>query len=615
MSNERRRRAAVTGSTEVTVTELGDGARILRSPVPLGAYARLLPEHLAHWAKLRPERAFLAERADGAWRTITYAQMLTAVRSVAQALLDRGLSSERGLLILSENGIDHAIFALAAQYAGVLYAPVSPPYSLRSQDFAQLRHVLATIEPALVYASDGRRFERALTQAVPPGVDIVVSSGMAHEWLAFEDFLATEPQADVDRAYEAVTGDTIGKILFTSGSSGLPKAVINPQRMLCCNPVQVRQVFPFMADDLVMLDWAPWHHTGAGNLIFGLVLSNGGTLYIDDGRPTPADGHKTIRNLRDVAPTIFFNVPLGYEQITAALERDRPLREFFFSRVKMFWYAAAAISRPVWDNFRRVAFETYGEEILMVSSLGATETGPAITFASTQSEEPGNVGGPVPGVELKLVPRGEKLEICARGPAITPGYYRRPDLTALAFDDDGFYRLGDAVRPADPHDYRKGLFFDGRLTEDFKLDTGTWVSAGPLRSHVLARLHPLVKDAIVCGHDRAYLSILMIPDLEPMREYVRATDDLSPAELTRQPKIVAFVRERLASLASESTGRSQAVRRAMFLAEPLSLDAGEMTDKGSLNPAIILRRRGALVDELYATAPPPHVIEPDALRV
>lgn len=591
-----RQRAVNLGPHDLDVRPLAGGGFSLRSPHALQPFPRTMTDRLAHWAAERPDTVYLAERAGDGWRTITYAGALDATRRIAQALLDRGCSVAAGVAILSENGIDHALLALGAQYAGIAYVPVSPPYSLLSTDFAKLRHVLTLFAPALIYASDGARYARAFAgDVIPAGLPVVVSHGTipGRATEAFARLLATQITPAVDAANALVTNDTVAKILFTSGSTGLPKGVINTQRMLCANQQMNVQAFPFFAEDMVMLDWSPWNHTAGSNQVFNMVLFNGGTLYIDDGKPTPAEFAKSLRNLRDVSPTIYFNVPRGYEELAKVLDEDIELRRTFFKRLKMMWYAGAALSGPVFEHMRRLAIMECGEEIMMTSGIGSTETAPSATFANWYSQVSGNIGVPLPGLEMKLVPAGAKLEMRLRGPSITPGYLHRDDLTRDAFDGDGFYKMGDGLKPLDPNDFSAGFLFDGRIGEDFKLSSGTWVSVGPLRTALVAHLAPVVRDLVICGQDQDYLAILMIPDA--------GTD---PAE----PAVRAFVRDRLEAYAAVHPGSSTHVARAIFLDRPPSIDAGEITDKGSLNTAIIREQRRDFVEHLFSSVDHPAVI-------
>ncbi len=601
------------GAAEVMVERRGDGTILMRSPRPLPPYPEKLTARLVHWAKAAPERVFLAQRdATGKWRTLTYAQALAAVRAIAAALIARDLSPDRPIAILSGNDIEHALLGLAAMHVGIPYAPISVPYSLLSQDFKQLKAIIDILTPGLVFAANGMAFARAIAAAVPPGVEVVVGANPPSDrpTTAFATLLQTQPTPAVDAAHAAVGPDTIAKILFTSGSTGQPKGVINTQRMLCANQAMIRAGFLFFAEDPpVVLDWLPWNHTFGGNHNFGLVLDNGGSLYIDEGKPMPGAIDATVRNLRDIAPTIYFNVPKGYEMLLPYLDGDQALREKFFSRLKVLFYAAAALPQHLRNELERLAIETTGERIIFLSSLGSTETAPAALACSWESKRAGNIGLPLPGVELKLVPREGKLEARLKGPNITPGYWRAPALTAEAFDAEGFYKIGDALKFEDPADPAKGLVFDGRLAEDFKLATGTWVSVGPLRAAFIAHFAPLVRDVVLAGADRDEVAALVIPDLDACRKLAgELAPDVPAAILLADARVRAEFARLLEALAEPSRGTSARIRRAILLAEPPSLDVGEMTDKGSINQRAVLAHRAALVEALYAAAPAASVI-------
>jgi feruloyl-CoA synthase len=606
-----RQRAVNLGPHDLDVTKIDGGGFLVRSPHPLLPYARTMTDRLDKWAAERPDTVYLAERNGDGWLTLTYGLALAAVRSVAQALLDRGCTPAAGVAILSENGIDHAILALAAQYVGIPYVPVSPPYSLMSSDFAKLRHVISNFGPRLVYARDSERYARAFAgDVIPADLPVVFSEGAltGRATESFARLLATAPSHHVDDANAAVTNDTVAKVLFTSGSTGLPKGVINTQRMQCANQQMNLQAFPFFGEAMMMLDWSPWNHTAGSNQVFNMVLYNGGTLYIDDGKPTPAEFAKSLRNLRDVSPTVYFNVPRGYEALANVLEDDAELRRTFFARLKMMWYAGAALSGPVFEHMRRLAIRECGEEIMMTSGLGSTETAPSATFANWHSHVSGNVGVPLPGVELKLVPAGSKLEIRLRGPSITPGYLHRDDLTAAAFDEEGYYKMGDGIKPLDPNDFSQGFLFDGRIGEDFKLATGTWVSVGPLRIQLLAQFQPVVKDLVLCGQDQGHLGMLMIPDYAAARAAAGLDESVPDADVLAHPAVRELILDRLADFAKTHPGSSTHVARAIFLDTPPSIDAGEITDKGSLNNAIIRERRAAFVEHLFTTIDNPAVM-------
>src|SRR3984957_11152503 len=459
-------RQVLLGPADVLVERRSDGAILMRSPHPLPAFPQKLTERLVHWANATPDCVFLAQRdISGAWRTLTYADALTKVRAIAAALLARGLSPERPIAILSGNDIEHALIGLAAMRVGIPYAPISVPYSLLSKDFGKLKTIIEVLQPGLVFAANGSAFARAIAAAVPPGVEVAVTCNPPGDRSAtlFADLSDTQPTSAVEAAHAKIAPDTIAQILFTSGSTGQAKGVPNPQLMLCANRAMIRCGLAFVADEPpVIVDWLPWNHTFGSNHNFNLVLHNGGSLYIDDGKPLPGAIDTTVRNLRDVAPTIYFNVPKGFEMLLPHLSADRALREKFFSRLKVMFYAGASLSQHVGDAIQRLAVETTGERVMFLASLGSTETAPAAVACCWESERTGNIGLPLPGVELKLVPRDGKLEARLRGVNVTPGYYKAPHLTADAFDDEGFYKIGDAVKFADPADPSKGLLFDGR---------------------------------------------------------------------------------------------------------------------------------------------------------
>jgi len=606
-------RAVKLGPADVMIERRGDGTILMRSPHALPPYPRMLTERLVHWSKVAPDRVFLAQRhAVAGWRTMSYAQALTAVRAIAAALLQRGLNAARPVAILSGNDIEHALLGLAAMHVGIPYAPISVPYSVLSQDFGKLKSIMQVLSPGLVFAANGSAFARAITAVLPRRIEVAVTVNPLADraTTAFATLLQTPATAEVDKAHARVEPDQPAKILFTSGSTGRPKGVENTHRMLSANQAMIRAALPFVADEPpTLIDWLPWSHTFGSNHNFGLVLDNGGSLYIDEGKPLPGLIEATVRNLREIAPTIYFNVPKGFEMLLPALAADGALRETFFSRLKVLFYAGAGLAQHVLDGFQELAVNATGERILFMSSLGSTETAPAALSCNWQSERAGNIGLPLPGVALKLIPREGKLEARLKGDNIMPGYWRAPDLTAEAFDEEGFYKIGDALKFANSADPAKGMLFDGRLAEDFKLATGTWVSVGPLRAAFIAHCAPLVRDVVLAGAERDEVTALIFPDIDACRGIAPdlAADAPAPV-LLGDPRVRTAFARKLDGFAAASTGTSGRIVRAALLAEPASLDIGEMTDKGSINQRAVLAHRTAAVQALYADPPPPHII-------
>jgi feruloyl-CoA synthase len=564
-------RSVRLGPTDIVAERRVDGCVLLRSPHALGPYPRKLTERLDFWAAQAPGRLFLAQRDGAGWRTLSYGQARERARRVGQYLLEQQLSAERPLLVLSGNDLEHALLALGALYAGVPYTPVAPAYSLASGDFGKLRSIFELITPGLVFASDRTAFRKAIDAVVPRDVEVI-----------FEPKERPVSPA-LDAAHAMVGPDTIAKFLFTSGSTGTPKAVINTQRMWCSNQKLTATMFAYLQDEPpILVEWAPWHHTAAGNKGFGMALYNGGSYYIDEGKPLPGAIEATVKNLREIAPTWYFNVPRGFEFLLPYLKQDESLRRNFFSRLKVLWFAGAPLPQRVFDEYNELAYRTCGETIPFLTGFGATETAPHAMGRMWPTEDVSNMGLPPPGVEVKLVPVEGKFEMRVKGPGITPGYWRQPELTAKAFDEEGYYRLGDSFVFADERKPELGLLFRGRLAEDFKLTSGTFVHVGPLRARFLEHFTPLARDVVITGEGRADVGALIFP--------AGATT-------------LAALHERLMSFAAQSTGSSNRIARAMVLEDPPSLDSGEMTDKGSLNQRAVLARRAALVEELYRDPP------------
>ena len=596
----------------VDVERRADGSIVLRSPQALKAYARCVGEWLVRWAREAPERVFLAERCATGWNTISYGEALEAARAIGSALLRRGLSAQRPVAILSDNGIDHALLMLAAMHVGVPVAPISPAYSLMSRDHAKLKGIFQLLRPGLVYAADGSRFATALA-AVDLGDAEIVVSGHAAPGIAcrpFAELRGATDAAAVERAFAAVGPDTIAKFLFTSGSTGEPKGVVNTQRMLCSNQQAIVQVWPFLEETPpVVVDWLPWNHTFGSNHNFNMVLRNGGTLYIDDGKPAPGLVDKTAANLREIAPTLYFNVPRGFDMLLPFLEQDEQLRRNFFSRLQLVFYAAAALPQNLWERLERLSMEERGERVVMVSAWGATETAPMVTTVHFPIERAGVIGLPAPGAEIKMLPNGDKLELRVRGPNVTPGYWKRDDLTKAAFDAEGFYMIGDAGRFADAADPARGIEFDGRIAEDFKLTSGTWVHVDGLRVKGIASLAPVAQDIVVTGHDRKEVAFLVFPNVPACRALCPALPaDATLAQVFSDSRVRSSVRDGLLALARAGSGTSTFAARVLLMEEPPSIDAGEITDKGYINQRAVLTQRHALVERLYSQTPGADVI-------
>ena len=588
---------------EIVADRRADGSILLKSTAPLRESARCVSDWLELWAQKTPDRIFLGERSgvDKPWTTVTYKDALRQVRSIAAWILAQGLNAEHPLVILSDNSVDHALFALAAQHVGVPSAAISPAYSLMSRDFDKLKSMIRLLEPGAIYVSSTKAFAAALA-AIRPLHSAKIVSGDADDAdaISFRSIVATPETTDVDKAFSTVTPDTIAKFLFTSGSTGTPKAVINTQRMLTSSQQAKAQTWSFLdeARDLVILDWLPWSHTFGANHNFNLVLRNGGTLYIDGGKPAPGLFATSLANLRSVMPTVYFNVPRGFDMLIAALRDDDELRRRFCSEVKFVFYAAAALPQHLWDALEEFSVNTVGRALPMVSAWGSTETSPLATDCHFQASRSGNIGVPIPGTELKLVPSGEKLEARVRGPNVTPGYWKAPELTAQAFDAEGFYLIGDAVTFADPARPELGLFFDGRVAEDFKLNSGTWVSVGALRVAGISALAPLAQDIVVSGHGGDEVRFLVFPNIAACRAHAGLPDQADVKDVIGHDKIRAAIAQGLAKLKAQSGHSSGHATRALLLAEPASVDGGEITDKGYINQRAVLTRRAGAVATL-----------------
>src|ERR1700722_9056676 len=605
-------RAISFGNPAVRIDRRDDGTIYLTPKTALGDYPARLTDRLHHWARFEPNRVFMAERVlSGGWRQITYTQLLASTRSIASALLARGLSPDAPIVILSGNSIDHALVAFGALYAGIPFCPVSPAYSLVSKDYGKLAYLMKLLTPGLVFADDATKFAGALRAHVPNEAEIVASHGEApgRGVTILADLLATPNHPALDAAHAAIGPDTIAKFLLTSGSTGNPKAVINTQRMICANQVMLRETLAFLKDEPpVIVDWLPWNHTFGGNHNIGLTLFNGGSMYLDDGKPVPGGIEETVRNLREGSPTVYFNVPKGYESLLPYLRDDAALRAKFFHRLHAMFFSGAGLSPYVWNSLDEFAVRETGFRVPMLTGLGATETAPFSMSVRPATSRSGHVGLPVSGNEVKLVPDNGKLEVRVKGPNVTPGYWRQPELTAQAFDEEGFYKYGDALKPADADDFSAGFDFDGRIAEDFKLASGTWVSVGPLRARFVAACAPLVRDVVIAGINRDEVSALVILDLDGCRLINPALPSDDVGVMAADPLIREALRERLIKFLATATGSSTRIARAVLIDTPLSIDRGEVTDKGSINQRAVLDHRTGLIDQLYSAKPAATVI-------
>ncbi len=587
------------GPTATQKTTFADATILLKSEQELGNFPEKITEKLIYWAEKTPDKTFIARRnQEGDWQKLSYAETLKNIENIAQYLLNLNLSSEETVVILSENSIEHALLSLAALHVGIPYTAISPPYSLVSNDFGKLQHCLELMTPKLVFAQSGKQYEAALnlTKSLFPNAQVITFEDSQEN--DFSELLNTQATDEVAIAHTKVNTETVAKILFTSGSTGLPKGVINTHQMWCANLQQITQVFPFMIDEPpIFIDWLPWNHTFGGNHNFGLTLYNGGTLYIDEGKPTPKGIEMTVQNLREISPTAYFNVPKGFEMLIPYLEKEPELRYNFFKNLNIIFYAGASLAQPVWNRLEELAMETIGEKIPIITGLGCTESGPSAMFANWGGSFSGLLGVPVAGMEVKLVPDGDKMEARYKAPNVTKGYWRNEESTQSAFDEDGYYRTGDAVKFVDENDPSKGLIFDGRIAEDFKLSTGTWVNVGVLKAKAISAGSPIIQDVVLTGLDKEYIGAILFLNADACRNLIG--DDLSNKEAFLHEKIKSFLDETFEKFNKNATGSSTRIAKTIIAVEPPSIDLGEITDKGSLNQRAVLKHRAELLKELY----------------
>jgi feruloyl-CoA synthase len=588
------------GSTKTSKKELEDGIIHFKNEQLLNDFPTKITDRLVHWAAIKPNQTFIGRRnpMTREWQKLSFAETLEKTKNIAQYLLNLDFSENETVVILSENSLEHALLVLASVHIGVTYTPISPPYSLVSDDFGKLKHCLELMTPKVIFTQSGKVYQKAIELSKILFPDAIIITADGENGVCFQDILKTQATKNVDVAASKVTADTIAKVLFTSGSTGLPKGVMNHQEMWCANLQQITQVLPFMQQQPpVFIDWLPWNHTFGSNHNFGLAIYNGGTILIDDGKPTPRGIEETVQNLREISPTAYFNVPKGLEMLIPYLEKEPTLRENFFKNLHIIFYAGASLAQPVWNRLEELAVETIGVKIPIITGLGCTESGPSAMFANWGGAFSGLLGVPVAGMDVKLVPDGDKMEARYKAPNVTKGYWRNSEATAAAFDDDGFYKTGDAVKFLDENNPDKGLVFDGRIAEDFKLSTGTWVSVGVLKAKVISTGSPIIQDVVLTGLDKEYIGAILFLNADACRKLANLNDE--NAAVFTHSEVKKFIDSWLTDFNKNATGSSTAIKKYTIAIDPPSIDLGEITDKGSLNQRAVLKHRVNLVNEMY----------------